>query len=470
MIRYPVFVVLSLATFVVGCWALLRDDGRLAEGVYIQGVNVGGLSSDDARARLTSELAGQLPSSLIFVAGAAKFAVANETIGRHLDYDAALSAAHALTREGGLLGRAARRLSVAHAPRQLPLPVVLDRGKLAEQLRRFAPRVVQPPRNARVSSLRGTEMTIEPAAAGARLNMPRTLAAAENGGALPAPERVDLVLDEVAPTVREEDLRRDLNTVLSRFSTNMAAHYGPPMRENRRFNVELCLPRFRGIVLGPGEEFSFNGVIGERKVSQGFKNSLVFKRRADGKIDEEWESGGGICQLATTLFDAAVLANLKITERQNHSKVVGYSRVARDAAVYWGAADLKFVNSLSHPIMVWGEMEGWDLVITIMGDQSDKVDVRMISDSWNGGAGRGGTLWRTVKGPNGEVIKDREWICNSFYPHEPKPPKPKPTPAKPAGKPAPAPKVEAKPAPEPVEEPAPKPPDEPKPAPEEKQD
>lgn len=431
MIRYPVFLTLSLAALAVGGWALLRDDGRMAEGVYIQGINVGGLTAQTAEAQLRAKLDSQLPTSLTFVAGQARFAVANEAIDRRLDYQAALSQAHDLSRAGGPAGRALRRLSLAHKPQQVALPVVLDRGKLAEQLRRLAPKVVQPPKNARVASLKGAAMTIEPAAAGARLNMPRTLAAAENGGVLPAPETVELVLDEVAPTVREEDLRRDLNVVLSRFSTNMYNHYGSPMRENRRFNVELCLPRFRGIVLGPGEEFSFNRMVGERKVSEGFKNSVVFKRRADGTIDEEWEAGGGICQLATTLFDAAVLANMKITERQNHSKVIGYARIARDAAVYWESADLKFVNALSHPIMIWGEMEDWDLVITIMGDQSDKVNVEMISDSWNGGAGQGGTLWRTVKGANGEIIRDREWICNSFYPYEKKPPKPQAAPATP---------------------------------------
>lgn len=429
MIRYPVFVALSLAAFAVGAWALVRDDGRLADGVYIQGVNVGGLTTDAAERVLRERLADQLPASLTFTAGDAKFQLPNDTIGRHIDYQAALTKAHDLSREGGLIGRAGRRLSLAHQPRQVPLPVVLDRGKLAAKLRALAPKVVQPAKNARVTSIKGGAMAIAPATAGAQLNMPRTLAVAENGGALPAPDVVGLVLDEVAPTVREADLRRDLNVVLSRFSTNMYNHYGSPMRENRRYNVELCLPRFRGLVLGPGEEFSFNGNIGERKVSEGFKNSVVFKRRADGTIDEEWESGGGICQLATTLFDAAVLANLKITERQNHSKVVGYSRIARDAAVYWESADLKFVNPLSHPIMIWGEMEDWDLVITIMGDQSDKVNVEMISDSWQGGAGQGGTLWRTVKGADGQVIKDREWICNSFYPYEKKPEKPKPTPA-----------------------------------------
>jgi vancomycin resistance protein YoaR len=189
------------------------------------------------------------------------------------------------------------------------------------------------------------------------------------------------------------------------------------MRGNRRFNVELCLKRMNGIVLGPGDEFSFNGMIGERKKTDGFKESVVFKRQADGEIDEDWETGGGICQLATTLFNTAVLADMHITERSNHSKVVSYARIARDATVYWNAADLKFVNTMTHPVMVWGEMNGYDLVITMVGDRSDKYDVEETSASWAGRAGEGGTLWRTVKRPTGEVVKAREWICDSFYPY-----------------------------------------------------
>jgi vancomycin resistance protein YoaR len=206
--------------------------------------------------------------------------------------------------------------------------------------------------------------------------------------------------------------------VLSRYSTNMYAHYGSPMRENRKTNVEICLPRFRGVVLGPGDEFSFNGVIGERREADGFKRSIVFKRGTDGTVDEEWESGGGICQLATTLFNAALLADLKITERNHHSKMIGYAPPARDATVYWGGADLKFVNSLSRPIMLWGEMQGWDLVITVVGDLRDKFDVDLQTAMHDGPKGQSGTLWRTVRRPGGEIVRNHEWICDSFYHHD----------------------------------------------------
>lgn len=425
--RYPLFVALSLLAAIAGVAAVAYDDGLIARGVHVQGLDLSGMTPAAAHKAIETEFATQLPADLTLTAGDKTFTLDNAALGRNLDVDGAVAEAERISAGGSVVTRALRRLRLTQVPQSIPLVVAMDEAKLASALEELAPQVARQPRNARVKSLRAKPLRIdiEEAQDGTELDVAATVAAVTSADRLPVAEEATLVLKRTPPKVVAADLQRGMNTVLATYRTNMSRGYTSPARENRRHNVELCIERFTGVVLAPGETFSFNGLIGERRRQDGFKDSYVFKRQPDGSIDEEWESGGGICQLSTTLFGAAVLANTKITERRPHSKVVGYAPIARDAAVYWGQLDLKFKNTLSNPIMVWAAMEGWDLVVTIVGDASDQYEVEMISNSFNGASGRGGTLWRKVTRPDGGVVDAREWVADSFYPHaKPKPPPP----------------------------------------------
>jgi vancomycin resistance protein YoaR len=255
------------------------------------------------------------------------------------------------------MAAARRKLDLAHRAHDVPLAAKLDRRRLAARLAQLKPLVDAPPRNAKVTGYQpagdGVELSVQPAEDGVELDIEATVATAYAQGRVPAPEAVPVQVRRTPAAVTAEDLPSGRMALLAQHATDMYRHYGSPLRENRRHNVELCLERFNGTTLAPGEQFSFNGTIGERKRSDGFKNSIIFIRKPDGTIDEQMDTGGGICQLATTLFVAAVGADLKITERANHSKPVSYARLARDATVYYGVVDLKFANALPHPIVLW---------------------------------------------------------------------------------------------------------------------
>jgi vancomycin resistance protein YoaR len=119
--------------------------------------------------------------------------------------------------------------------------------------------------------------------------------------------------------------------------------------EGRNENLRLAAEKIDGLILQPGEEFSYNRVVGERSRKRGFKPAGVI---SNGRVVPGL--GGGVCQVSTALFNAILLANLKITERHNHSIYDGipYARRGRDAAVAWGYKDFRFVNSLPFPIAI----------------------------------------------------------------------------------------------------------------------
>lgn len=115
----------------------------------------------------------------------------------------------------------------------------------------------------------------------------------------------------------------------------------------RLANIKLSVDAINGTKLEPGEEFSFNGVVGQRTAARGYQMAPAF---SGGEVTEEL--GGGICQVSTTLFNAAVKSDLNITERHAHSMPVSYVDKGKDATVNWGSQDLKFKNNTSGPVYI----------------------------------------------------------------------------------------------------------------------
>ncbi len=130
--------------------------------------------------------------------------------------------------------------------------------------------------------------------------------------------------------------------LLSSFSTKYDAS-----NVNRSNNLRLAAQAINGTVVMPGETFSYNRVVGERTTAKGYREANGF---SGGKV--VGMIGGGICQIASTLYDAVVFANLEVTDRTNHVFDAGYVGAGKDATVVYGAIDFKFKNTRNHPIMI----------------------------------------------------------------------------------------------------------------------
>ena len=123
---------------------------------------------------------------------------------------------------------------------------------------------------------------------------------------------------------------------------------------NRRVNVSVGASKYQGLIIKPGEEFSFNKYLGEVDAANGFLPELVIKK--SGLIAE---FGGGLCQVSSTAFRAAMNAGLPITERRNHSFAVKYyAPQGTDATIYPGVVDFKFKNDLSSHLLMRTRIEG----------------------------------------------------------------------------------------------------------------
>lgn len=119
---------------------------------------------------------------------------------------------------------------------------------------------------------------------------------------------------------------------------------------DRAHNIALAASSINGTVLGAGEEFSFNNIVGIRTKERGYRAAKIIER---GEFVEG--IGGGVCQVSTTLFNAAILSGLDISEYHAHSLQVGYVPPSFDAMVSGSAFDLKFVNNNACPVYIRAE-------------------------------------------------------------------------------------------------------------------
>jgi vancomycin resistance protein YoaR len=468
--------VLLLLAVIVGAGVVLGlvfagSPTKIAEGVRIDGIDVGGLEATDARALLERRSAALAGKPVVFVAAGKRFRISPTTLGVQPDWKAAVDAAQ---RQGDGFGplRGFRRIDVDFFGADVTPPTRVLDGALTYELNQIAKSVDRRSRSAALT-LRRTSVVVVPARAGRVLD--RTAAADTIVTALASLTRpvgrVELPLRVESPRVRAAALApaaRQARLVLSgpvalqlgekrwlvqpkrlaqllalpsggttalriggpaadawlmrlgngaespprnaTFAVNgnhirvvpskpgleldavataqvvldAASHRLPyrrvavlPVKErpaklstakaralgidgvvstyttvfggiaNRIHNVELVAHLVDGKLIAPGEEFSFNKATGARTAAKGFLEAPVI---INGELSTGL--GGGVCQVSTTVFNAAYEAGLKITSRTNHALYISHYPQGRDATVDYPDVDLRFVNDTGHWLLL----------------------------------------------------------------------------------------------------------------------
>ena len=161
---------------------------------------------------------------------------------------------------------------------------------------------------------------------------------------------VELIPEEIAPQVTQRELEKNY-ALRSSATTPIDKH----STDNRNNNIRRAFQPINGYILKPGKTFSFNDVVGERTLSNGFYTAIEYA------YDEHVEGvGGGVCQASTTVYQAAVRAGLQILRRRPHSDSVSYTEYGKDATVYWYKGgkkiDLSFKNTTEQNIYITAQV------------------------------------------------------------------------------------------------------------------
>jgi vancomycin resistance protein YoaR len=259
---------------------------------------------------------------------------------------------------------------------------VVDQAVLTQFLRSIKPRIDSPAIPARpvliMPLVHEVALTsdnvlrpaiIMPAQPAVTLLVPQSTAAVSDAliGA-PLQLYIPLLVNVGQPPSKTSNLA-GINSRLSHFVTHFDTG-----EVGRTQTVRRAIQLIDGTVLQPGQIFSINQTVGERTVARGFGVGKVF---INGTMQDQ--VGGGMCQVATTLFNAALLANLNIIERHQHVRTVPYVPAGGDATVYYGEKDFQFQNNTTDPVYIYYKTYGRYAVCDLYGKGNPGVKVAVVT-------------------------------------------------------------------------------------------
>ena len=347
--------------------------GLIHENIWINDVNVGGLTMDEAKTLLTAELQGALDaSSVVFLDGEDEVhTLPLSDFGIQLDLDGVIRKAYDYTRQEGMTEKQIRE-ALAQDDLDLEAGCFFDTEAITAALTTLDTTLSVAPVEPKVQRANGAFYT-EAGKPGTKLNIEQTTTAFTEalkdyhgiGGRM----EVALTIEEVQPKFTTNDLSTAM-TLLGTWTTSYSGSSA-----NRATNLRVSSGSINNTFLLPGEVFSTNATFGPTTAANGYMPGGTY---VDGKVVDSY--GGGVCQTSSTLYRALLAAELQIVERQNHSLPVGYMTLGFDATLAGDYIDLKFKNSTDSPILIETLMGNGSLTVNIYGretrDPSRKIDFK----------------------------------------------------------------------------------------------
>lgn len=181
-------------------------------------------------------------------------------------------------------------------------------------------------------------------------------------------ETVSLAIETIEAEITKNDI---LGTI---YPDILASHSTPYTLgdEDRNTNLRLACEAIDGMVLEPGDVFSYNEALGERTAERGYRPGASYE---NGKVVTTY--GGGICQVSSTLYYCAMLSDFQIIERHCHMFIPDYIDYGMDATVSWGALDFQFRNNTDYPVRISADMSDGFVNVTIHGTDTKDYYVDM---------------------------------------------------------------------------------------------
>ena len=331
----------------------------IAYGSVIGGIDIGGMTVEEAEAAVNGYYQGIADSALTINVNQTPVSVDVSSFEYTWSYGNEIKEAAKIGKSGGLVSRyreIADNLSDGFV-KEVKTSVNPDAVN-AFVAERLVPLNVDP-QNASIRREDGA-FIVTPEVYGVSLNQEATVnSIVENYASETPASSIDAVAEITSPAILSEQLAT-IQTELGKYST--------PIRDDswgRLTNIKVASGRLNGRVLMPGDQLSVSKTILPRTTENGYKKGIQFN---NGNNEEA--VGGGVCQVSTTLYGALLRAELQIDERHPHSMVISYSAYSTDAAIASGSKDLVFTNNQATPIYIQGYVSGGRLYFHVYGQET----------------------------------------------------------------------------------------------------
>ena len=361
-----ILVALCLVVFAalttVGVYRVKAETSdTILDGVYVGGVNVGGMTKEEAKEAIDAYVDDIMQTTFTLTGESGSIEVTAEDMGVTSDTDAAIEEALGVGRTGNLVSRykIVEDLKTTnyvtdmhlHVDKQATATLLYDSKSVLDIKAEDNGLTVENGVFTFVPGCEGIEVNIVDSV----LLIDEFLSKEWDG----SNNEIALVTEKILPRGSEEELA-EVKDLLGTFYTSFS--YSDP---NRAQNVINGCNIINGTILYPGEEFSVSDTVGPFTPENGYAPAGTYE---NGKTVNSY--GGGICQVSSTLYNAAIRAELEIVERFNHSMLVGYVDPSADAAIAGDYKDLKFKNNLDYPIFIEGIIDGGKFTFNIYGKET----------------------------------------------------------------------------------------------------
>jgi len=421
-----IFVLLSLIIF--GTFSFINlTSTKIAKGVYIKGIDVSGLTKEDATKKISSYVSSSIPEEIKLKHNDFETSLSTSQLSIYFNTEEAVNMAYNIGKNGNIFQKNTEILNTLFSKVNIDPGFSIDEEQLKKDLQDISSKLpdkviesscyIDDNRLIITKGQAGKSIKVEDSANYItkeinNLNVQNNPLELITEDAYPNQIDLDAVYNEVHknpvnayysqnPYVvhpsengldfaislddaknllqeQKDEYVIPLKVLYPSVTTNMIGTEAFPdllsefstkyaaSNKNRTTNLILASKKINGTVLMPGETFSYNKVVGARTIAAGYKEAPIY---VSGRVEDG--IGGGICQITTTLYNAVLYANLDIVERSNHQFVPSYAGPSRDATVVYGAIDFKFKNNRDYPIKITCSVSGGIANFKIWGLKSD---------------------------------------------------------------------------------------------------
>lgn len=338
---------------------MTTDGSRIPEGVFAENIALSGLTGTEAQEAIDDYYQNLGSSTFTVDVNGQKILTTLNDLGFTYDTSGIVKEATSLGQFGGVIQRYKTLMDLKYDKVTLKIPHSLDQAKVAGFVAEQVAVLDTDPKNATVT-YDGSDFIVTPHTTGLATNQDATVqailaATAENPT---AGMEVSAVVEVTTPSRTTEALST-ISTIIGDYSTNYSSS-----ASGRKTNISVAANYLNGTVLMPGESLSVSDTIRPREPEYGYE---IGGEYVNGETVESY--GGGVCQVATTLYNALLRAELQIDERHPHSMLVSYVKPSFDAAIATGVKDLQFTNNTGYPIYIDAYADGATLGFNIFGTE-----------------------------------------------------------------------------------------------------
>ena len=340
-------------------WALhyAKDEG-IADGVWAGPWELGGLTREQAAELIDTNFGKAQNKPILLEYMGRKWSILPGEVGARLNTETVVDAAYAIGHTGNIWRKISERRQAAEKHIYLQLPITVNKDKLMAYLTVLKSEIDRPAMDAWLIWNQKSGVQITPHQTGRILELDKLVGQIGDVTLRDRNRRIYLPVQQIDPDITYDELAGfDFGNVVAQYSTVF-----DPKNANRSHNVAIAAYAIDKTLLRPGDVFSFNESVGLRVAEKGYREAQVLV--ADELVPG---IGGGVCQVSTTLFNAVLLADLRIVKRTNHSRPVAYVPLGQDATVADNYIDFQFMNNTIQPLYLITEVSGKNLTVRLLG-------------------------------------------------------------------------------------------------------